>query len=398
MLNNSNPMYRMKSAPMSSSSFTPVSRYAPTGLPPCTRRKFLLTTSALVAVSTSAIALETRSRGEKLPCMTGVAIAGAEFGTESSSFSNRNPGSLGKDYTYPSQTTIAALADRGVRLFRIPVRWERLQPNLDGPLLQLELKNVDALLRTVATYGCRAIIDLHNYGRYQLYTPAGPKSLRIDEVVHGTTPVASEHFAAFWRDLAARYAGHAGVQGYGIMNEPHSMGDSNWKQISQKAVDGIRQVDKDSWIFVAGNDWSSAERFKTANGNEAWIRDPSFRTAYEAHCYFDRDGSGKYKKSFNQELQLDPNLLRRPLMRLENFASWCERNRVSGFLGEFGVPASDPNWNPILEQFMIELRKREISASMWAAGDWWGEYPLSLQPRGRASDDSLALKLLRQYC
>jgi endoglucanase len=370
------------------------------------RRNFLQLTGSVVAtsaalgpfISANAIAHTTTDVRTTLPTTIGVAIAGGEFGTDSATFSNRQPGTLGRDYLYPSETTINALADRGIRRFRIPMRWERLQPDLNEPLSYRELRCIDVLLKCIAKRKGQAILDLHNYGRYQLHTASGPRSIRIDERINGTTPVTSVQFAGFWSELATRYAGHPGLQGYGLMNEPHTMGDSNWKQISQKAVTQIRKIDSTSWIFVAGNDWSSAERFETANGADDWIRDPSSRTAYEAHCYFDSDGSGKYSKSFDQEIRLDPELLSRPVLRLASFARWCERNQVQGFLGEFGVPVTDPRWNQLLQRFLVELRQRELPGCMWAAGDWWGDYPLSVQPKGKVTNDSLALKLLQQFC
>jgi hypothetical protein len=54
----------------------------------------------------------------------GVTIAGAEFGVRPD-FCNVHPGKAGKDYTYNSEKTVAYFAVQGVRLLRLPFRWEQ---------------------------------------------------------------------------------------------------------------------------------------------------------------------------------------------------------------------------------------------------------------------------------
>ncbi|MCA9125698.1 MAG: glycoside hydrolase family 5 protein [Planctomycetales bacterium] len=316
---------------------------------------------------------------------------------EKPSFSNSNPGRINQDYVYPDRVTIRSLVDRGVTNFRIPISWERLQPNLQNPPAEHELQNLDEVLQMVASEQARAIIDLHNYGRYRLETRKGPQTVIVDQSATDGQQVSRRALAEFWMQLAQRYSSHPAVLGYGIMNEPHDLGQTNWQQVSQEVVSHIRRVDRQKWLYVAGNDWSSSERFLMANGDRAWIDDPQQRTAYEAHCYFDRDGSGKYTSSYAAEARLDPNIELRPIERLASFANWCERNGVKGIIGEVGVPANDPNWNQLLQSFFAEIHQRQIQGFVWAAGDWWGEYPLSVQPRRNASQDSLSLNLIKRF-
>ena len=40
---------------------------------------------------------------------------------------------------------------------------------------------------------------------------------------------------------------------FGLMNEPHDMGQSSWKSISQTSVDAIRKIDKWTTLLVAGD-------------------------------------------------------------------------------------------------------------------------------------------------
>ena len=74
----------------------------------------------------------------------GVNLSGAEFGA----VTPENPGRHGEDYVYPAAAYVgdryseaAELVAQGVTMFRLPFRWERLQPELAGPL------NADELAR-----------------------------------------------------------------------------------------------------------------------------------------------------------------------------------------------------------------------------------------------------------
>ena len=257
-------------------------------------------------------------------------MAGAEFGSQRPEFSNRDPGTHGRDYIYPSERTIAYFAEQGLGLLRLPIRWERLQPELGQPLLAAEVKRIHQVLHLAAEHGAHVILDLHNYARYRLVLSGRPRSVAIDEQVGGERPVPRTALADLWRRMAEEFADSRAIAGFGLMNEPHDLGTSDWKAISQAAVDAVRSVDHDVTIFVSGDGWANAHRFEEVNGPKAWIDDPAGRTAYEAHCYFDADSTGQYRRSYAQELADDPQLADRGAKRLGVFLAWCRRNQGAG--------------------------------------------------------------------
>lgn len=53
--------------------------------------------------------------------LSGVNLAGAEFG------GNSIPGVFGTDYIYPLEEEVDYFVGKGMNVFRIPFRWERLQ-------------------------------------------------------------------------------------------------------------------------------------------------------------------------------------------------------------------------------------------------------------------------------
>ena len=250
----------------------------------------------------------------------GVSLAGAEFGADSAVFSNTRPGRVEIDYTFPDQRTIEYFSRHGVKLLRIPFRWERVQPKLGGKLDRSHVEALRRVCRLAQRFGCRVLLDVHNYGRYRVDQNGRPRTCVIDEAIDGSVPVSRHHFADLWRRLAQEFRQENGVVAYGLMNEPHDMGSSDWKAISQRAVDAVRSVDRVTRVVVAGDQWSSAEHFLAINGTSAWIRDPTDKTIYEAHCYFDHDGSGKYALSFEDELRRDSELLSRGADRVR--PSW----------------------------------------------------------------------------
>ena len=310
----------------------------------------------------------------------GVSLSGAEFGTDKVGFSNETPGIFGRDYTYNTERSVQYFCERGASLLRLPIRWERIQPRLGEPLDELELARLRVAIGWASKHNGRVIIDIHNFGRYVLVRNGRPRACAIDEEVRGENLVTREHFVDLWRRLSLAFRDEPTIYAYGLMNEPHDMGKSNWKAISQAAVDAIRGGNDFHRILVAGDGWSKAHRFEEANGSAAWIRDSANNIAYEAHCYFDRDGSGRYANSYEEESGADADLVGRGERRVQSFAQWCARNGVRGFVGELAVPAADSRWQPGLERALAAMKRAGLEGCYWGGGEWWGDHPLSIQP------------------
>ncbi|WP_433057493.1 glycoside hydrolase family 5 protein [Dactylosporangium sp. CS-033363] len=238
--------------------------------------------------------------------LRGVNLAAGSFAASDSNggFGTTNPGRYGQDYTYETPSSYAFLAGRGVRLVRLAVNWERLQPRPFGPLDQTELARVRDALRHADDAGLAVIIDLHNYGDYALGGgQAGPVTmLRLGEFRLPTTALAD-----FWRRMSVA-ADDPSVIGLGLLNEPTRLaadgraGALIWQQAAQEAVDAIRATGDERAILVSGYipmgppSWGEMHPV-------AWIKDPAHRVAYESHAYFDHDGSGHYWMTYEDELR-----------------------------------------------------------------------------------------------
>lgn len=239
--------------------------------------------------------------------MRGVNVAGGEFGTPvnqpTSSFSNTNPGTYDRDWHYDSQATFNYLASQGVKLVRIPFRWERLQPVLGQSLNQTEVgRLVDVVARARAA-GLKVILDMHNYGAY--YPSDGTQGVRRPI---GSAQVSYGAFDDAWRRISAHFKSDPGVIGYGLMNEPVGLQATStltpakvWEHASQAALGAIRANGDTKLVLVSGYDWSGVRQWATEHPH-AWISDPAHNFRYEAHHYFDRDNSGTYAYSYAAEV------------------------------------------------------------------------------------------------
>ena len=286
--------------------------------------------------------------------LIGVNLAGGEFG--------KLPGVANRDYAYPGPQQFDYCQAKGLTLIRLPFKWERLQPKLKDALDEAELKRLDASVKLASQRGLKILLDVHNYARYR------------DQLI-GTPEVPNEAFADFWQRMAAHYQDEAAILGYGLMNEPHDTG-GRWPAAAQAAIDAIRTVDRRHAIFVCGDGWSGAHSWKKINGN-LLLRDPADNLVYEAHQYFDRDHSGTYKEGYDDS-GAHPQI---GVERLRPFTEWLKEHHARGFIGEFGVPDDDPRWLEVLDRFLAAMKAEQIGGTYWAAGGWWGKYPLSVEPR-----------------
>ncbi|WP_159873976.1 cellulase family glycosylhydrolase, partial [Novosphingobium sp. 9U] len=296
--------------------------------------------------------------------MLGVNLSGAEFGGDNDRY--------GYDYKYPSLSDLNFYVSQGITLFRLPVKWDRLQPELGKDLDKAEVGRLLAFLDNAERVGAKVIVDVHNYARYE-------------GKVIGSKEVPIETFADFWTKLAKAIGDKPAVYGYDLMNEPHGMPTkTTWPAAAQAATDAIRALGDTHTIFVEGEGWSGASN---------WARDNPFlkvndrldNIVYEAHLYFDKNGSGTYQGSYDAE-KADLDLGEK---RLQSFVSWLKANDAKGFIGEFGVPSDDPRWQVVLDNFLQVMNQYGLSGTYWGAGSWFNGYNVGLLDKAGKSKASL---------
>ncbi|WP_067145360.1 cellulase family glycosylhydrolase [Pseudotamlana agarivorans] len=306
----------------------------------------------------------------------GINLAGADFGSNM-------PGTYNVDYTYPTESELDYYKTKGLKLVRLPFKWERIQHTLNGNLNTDELSRIQTFLQAAAASDMQVILDLHNYCRYKL---------NGSEQIIGSSNLSIAHVKDLWTKLAAALKDSTNLYGYGIMNEPHDLLNSTpWFDIAQEIINGIRSTDTKTTIIVGGDSWSSAERWMTYSDNLKNLSDPSNKLIYEAHVYFDKDASGTYPNNYDADGAY-PNI---GIDRVTPFVNWLQANNLKGFIGEYGIPANDSRWLTVLDNFLSYLNQNCINGTYWAGGPWWGNYILSVEPE--ANTDKPQMAILEKY-
>ena len=296
--------------------------------------------------------------------LVGVNLAGAEFSAGNSASASL-PGRYQIHYIYPGEADFKRYADMGMKLVRLPFRWERIQPKLNTELNAAELGRLMTTLDHARKHDVQVILDMHNYYRYY------GKLIASREV-----PIST--FADSWRRIAQKVANHPAVYGYGLMNEPHST-NGKWPEAALAASKAIREIDRTRWIYVAGDRWSSAYHWPSYNTrlvNDPWMRDPKNNLVYEAHLYLDKDFSGTYA---DRRAVYAPNT---GVDRAKPFVEWLRKHRLRGFIGEHGAPDYSPSAIVATDNLLKYLGQNCIPSTYWAAGPWWNDYALSLDVNG----------------
>ncbi len=312
----------------------------------------------------------------------GINLAGGEFG--------KPPGIYGKDYTYPNAGELDYYSSKGLKLIRLPFKWERLQPVLNGELDSTEVARIKYVVNEADERDMVILLDCHNYGR---------RNINGTNYIIGSSMVPVQSFGDFWTRMAevfkTKNAKKSSIWGYDIMNEPHDMLPSvKWFDIAQEAINGIRNTDLNTNIIVSGDGWSGAWVFGIPGSKSDILKnlaDPSDKLIYQAHVYFDKDASGTYKKSYDGEAAY-PN---KGVDRVKVFVDWLKANNKKGFVGEYGVPSNDSRWLLVLDNFLKYLQENGVNGTYWAGGPWWGNYHLSIEPSNGA--DKPQMEIVERY-
>ena len=298
----------------------------------------------------------------------GVNVSQAEWGDPYNSFYGAG------NYSYATAPTYNYFAARGLPFIRLQVKWERLQPTLNGALDATQVQYLQQEVAYAKASGALISIVPHNEARYatleSMITYFDQDACIIDNPCPGSPEnVTSDEFVNFWIQISNLFKDEPAVAAYDLTNEPHDMGVANWGQIAQKAVTAIRANGDNKLLMIPGDGWSNATYWTMYNGNAPFISDPANNYYYEAHLYFDSDFSGTYAETYDQELAANSNLAMVGVTRLEPFASWCTTFNVPCYLGEFGIPSNDSRWLTVLNNFLVALDAAGMPGTYWAAGE-----------------------------
>ena len=314
----------------------------------------------------SAVLLTSAAPAHPQTELTGVNIAGAEF----------DHGTF-----WPTQQEVTYFVGKGMNVVRIPFLWERLQPTLNGSFNAGQAAGLMEAVDKVTSAGAVAIIDPHNYARY-------------NGSLIGSAQVPDSAFADLWTRLASAFIDNPRVV-FGLMNEPHSMPTEQWRDSANVAIAAIRATGATQLILVPGNAWTGAHSwtqnwYGTSNSVAMLaITDPMNHFAFELHQYFDSDFSGTSPTCVagNGSAQLT------------SVTQWMRSHGYRAFLGEF-AGADNPDCQASVESALSYMDANQdvwLGWTWWAAGSEWGEYIFTLEPTGNFTVDRPQMSWLEPH-
>lgn len=276
-------------------------------------------------------------------------------------------GMEGGFFTVPTHASVDYWIGKGTNVFRLPFKWERVQPELRGPLDmtgKTGMLPVQDLVAYITSKGAKVILDVHNYASY------GTQRMQADEEW-------SANFADLWGKLAALYRDDPNVI-FGIMNEPgNHLPWPQWAPLQNAAIAAIRKAGAKQLILVQSAQGDQAGGFVKRNGENFFkdIVDPANNWVLEGHQYFDSNYSGTHGPVAS---------VARPVEVLTTTTNWARAHGLKLFLGEFGM-GSDPQSQEALSLLMEFLHRNSdvwVGATLWGGGNWPARYPLRAEPVG----------------
>ncbi|MCJ1477116.1 hypothetical protein MMC13_005787 [Lambiella insularis] len=327
----------------------------------------------------------------------GVCESGGEFGVYSSTgtVGTGLPGQFGVDYAFINKSTVDIFVDQDkINLFRVAFLLERMCPleyGLGAKFNETHFEYYkDAINYITRTKGAYAILDPHNYMRYNNPSQQ-PESGSIIGNSSDLTAATTAQFEAFWRELAHRFKDNKKVI-FEIMNEPHDMPTALVLQNNQAAITGIRNAGAQQLILAPGNAYDGGESWcQNAEGQEPSadelykMQDPLNNTAIDIHEYLDSDFSGQHA-ACSQPAAANMACL----------TQWLQTYQLKAMVTEFGGGNNTNCYNYIDELITyLDLNDEYIGWSAWAAGPLWDVYSPcctdgarygSLEPGSTAAD------------
>ena len=291
----------------------------------------------------------------------GVNLAGAEFGSGSS---------LNSDFVYPTDAEFTYFQGKGLKIIRLPFKWERVQPQLLGDLDPQNIAELDRCVSTAGKLGLVVLLDPHNYGG----RPVDGKGA----LVGIDSQLPNDAFNDLWVKLANHFKDNPLVW-FGLMNEPFKQTAQMNADTMQSAVNAIRGAGAKNRILVPGTHWTGAHAWITTGNAAAFenFKDPGNNFAFEVHQYLDEDSSGTHP-------QVVSGIGSTCLVA---FTTWAKEHHVKAVLGEFGWDGNSANPQANIEgdamlSYMDRNKDVWIGYTYWAAGSRWGNYMYSVEPAG----------------
>ena len=283
---------------------------------------------------------------------------------------------VGSDYSRPTQSELQYYASKGVELIRLEVRWDKLQPDLNGPFNADEVSWIERFVSQAHALGVSVDLDLHQRADY-------------DDLNLGQDGIPPASLVDFWTKFATvlKKDQVPGICGFGIANEPNHERDDlgHWPEQANAVIAAITAVDSKHFIFVGEDQWDSSFSWNAAQARQIH----GSQVVFEAHSYWDKGYAGNYQPDLPPS---DPEAV--GVNNLRPFVDWCHQTNNQCFVGEFGVPP-DERWLTALDAALRYMQRSRVFGAYWAGGPGYNDI-LSIEPSA-SGRDAPQMGVLQKY-
>ncbi|KAK7052626.1 glycoside hydrolase family 5 protein [Favolaschia claudopus] len=301
----------------------------------------------------------------------GVNESGGEFGVFGSP-GQGIPGTFGVDFAFIDQSTVDIFVDQEqINFFRVTFLMERMCPlatGLGATFNETYFSEFeDAINYITVTKGAYALLDPHNYMRYNDPSQQ-PNSGSIIGDTSDPNAATTAQFPAFWGELATRFVDNPMVV-FGINNEPHDMATDLILKNNQAAIDGIRGAGAPQLILAPGNGFTGGHAWTQTTGNGDapssdfmnMLVDPLNNTAIDIHEVHE-DFSGSHAECTQPAAS-----------NLAALTTWLQQNNLKAMITEFGG-GNNENCFQFVSDLLEYMASNDvyIGWAAWAAGPFWG--------------------------
>ncbi|MCQ8242434.1 glycoside hydrolase family 5 protein [Rhizosaccharibacter radicis] len=241
-----------------------------------------------------------------------------------------------------SDDDIAAIADAGFNIVRIPLWWGQFL-DLDDPSpsgwRSDAFEILDRIVESCGRRGVRVVFDMHGAIGGQSDNPdtgqAGMNRFWSD-------PAAQSKTAWLWSRIAAHYRGNPAIAGYDLLNEPAPPPGIPARQAVLAVYDrfyrSVRAADPDHIVFIEDTFGSWSLDMLPDPRSRGWTD-----VVYEDHVYPWPRNRGDHSPS-----EYAGVLAQRVVADMSRHAAWD----VPVYVGEFNALSTDPGpWRAMVDRF-----------------------------------------------
>lgn len=259
-----------------------------------------------------------------------------------------------------------------IKLFRIPIIWERLQPELYGDLDITYLSYLNHSISYALARGGRVIIDLHNYAK---------RTMNGKKYTIGDKGLPAAALTDFWLRLGRIYANNDKIA-FCIMNEPLVKPAQKWANMMQDLTLKMREAKINNELQISGIAFTGAWNWHSSGNAAAYenFHDPINNFLFEVHQYndLDKDGSAMgMRKNIHA-----PNIFE-GVKNLTKFTQWARHHKFKAHLGEMATTSNDLTSMTAYKNAILFMKSNSdvwVSHTAWGGGSSWGKnYPFRIQ-------------------